>query len=219
MPRGEVKSHVPVHRASRRCFDYDASVVRFGSILLLGFAACASSVPRTVPRVVDGRVEEGPAVAPYAYEWFIEGEIQAVQGRHDTAAIAFENAAAAPAGDVVLITRLAEEYEMSGAVRRADRMMSLARRHYPSSARVALTEGRIAQHRGEVDAASHELLEAKTRHVLESLPDRYRVALLWRYWEKRSAQEMAMQTGKTTKAIERLLARARQQFRRRWEDE
>lgn len=64
-----------------------------------------------------------------------------------------------------------------------------------------------------------ERLEAKTRHVLESLPDRYRAVLLWRYWEKRSAQEMAMQTGKSAKAIERLLARARQQFRRRWKDE
>ncbi len=64
-----------------------------------------------------------------------------------------------------------------------------------------------------------EHLEAKTRHVLESLPDRYRAALLWRYWEKRSAQEMASQTGKSEKAIECLLARARQQFRRRWKDE
>ena len=64
-----------------------------------------------------------------------------------------------------------------------------------------------------------ERLEVKMRHVLESLPDRYRAALLWRYWEKRSAQEMAMQTGKSSKAIERLLARARQQFRRGWKDE
>ena len=62
-------------------------------------------------------------------------------------------------------------------------------------------------------------LEAKTRRVLESLPDRYRAALLWRYWEKKSTQEMAMQTGNSAKAIERLLARARQQFRRRWKDE
>lgn len=64
-----------------------------------------------------------------------------------------------------------------------------------------------------------ERLETKTWQVLESLPDLYRAALLWRYWEGRSAQEMAMQTGKSTKAIERLLARARHQFRRRWDDE
>ena len=64
-----------------------------------------------------------------------------------------------------------------------------------------------------------ERLQANTRHVLESLPERYRAALLWRYWERRSAQEMATQTGRSAKAIERLLARARQQFRRGWKDE
>lgn len=64
-----------------------------------------------------------------------------------------------------------------------------------------------------------ERLQARTRHVLESLPETYSLALLWRYWEKRSAQEMAAQTGKTEKAIERLLARAREQFRRRWNGE
>lgn len=50
--------------------------------------------------------------------------------------------------------------------------------------------------------------------ALEQLPEPYRVALLWRYWEKRSTAEMARETGKTEKAMERLLARAREQFRR-----
>lgn len=126
---------------------------RLGSILLVGLAACASSVPRTVPRVVDGRIEDGPAVSPYAYEWFIEGELQAAKGQHGEAAMAFESATAAPARDVVLLTRLAEEYEMSGAARRADRALSLARRSYPESARVALTEGRILRNRGEIEGA------------------------------------------------------------------
>ena len=163
MPRSEVKRRALADWASRSRVDYDARVGRLGSIMLLGLAACASSVPRTVPRVVDGRVMDGPVVSPYAYEWFIEGEIQAAKGRHDQAAMAFESATAAPAGDVVLVTRLAEEYEMSGAARRADRAISLARRHYPTSARVALTEGRIWQHRGEVEqslgafARAHEL--------------------------------------------------------------
>jgi thioredoxin-like negative regulator of GroEL len=151
--RSEVKPRVLVDRASRGRFDYDAGVSRLGSILLLGLAACASSVPRSVPRVVDGRVENGPAVSPYAYEWFIEGELQAAKGRHEEAAMAFENATAAPVADVVLITRLAEEYEITGAVRRADRTLSSARRAYPDSARVSLTEGRILRSRGEIDAA------------------------------------------------------------------
>ena len=62
-------------------------------------------------------------------------------------------------------------------------------------------------------------LERKTKRVLEQLPETYSAVLLWRYWEHRSAQEMAQRTGKTVKAIERMLARARDQFKRRWQDE
>ena len=54
---------------------------------------------------------------------------------------------------------------------------------------------------------------------LHSLPETYSTPLLWRYWEHRSAAEMAERTGKTVKAIERLLARARSEFKRRWLDE
>ena len=59
-------------------------------------------------------------------------------------------------------------------------------------------------------------MEDKIRQVLAGLPEAYRVALLWRYWEKRSAREMAAQTGRTEKAIERLLARAREHFQQGW---
>jgi RNA polymerase sigma-70 factor (ECF subfamily) len=65
-----------------------------------------------------------------------------------------------------------------------------------------------------IDAAR---AEEKTRHILERLPVAYSAALQWRYWEKRSIREMAAHTGKTEKAIERLLARARSAFRRLWE--
>lgn len=64
-----------------------------------------------------------------------------------------------------------------------------------------------------------ERLLEKTRNILTSLPEVYRLVLRWRYWEKRSAQEMAAETGKTEKAIERLLARAREMFRERWQHE
>ena len=124
-----------------------------GLISLLLVAACASSIPRTVPRVVNGRIEDGPAVSPYAYEWFIEGERLAAQGRHDEAAMAFEAATQAPTGDVLLVMRLAEEYELSGASRRADRAISLAHRYYPGSPRVPLTEGRIRLARGDLEGA------------------------------------------------------------------
>ncbi len=58
-----------------------------------------------------------------------------------------------------------------------------------------------------------------TARVLEQLPQAYSAALLWRYWEKRSAAEMAERSGKTIKAVERILARAREQFKRRWKHE
>jgi len=69
------------------------------------------------------------------------------------------------------------------------------------------------------ETLDRERFEEKIHNVLAGLPETHSLALLWRYWEKRSAQEMAAQTGKTVKAIERLLARAREMFRERWKDE
>ena len=60
-------------------------------------------------------------------------------------------------------------------------------------------------------------LRAKTRRVLAQLPETYGYALIWQYWEKRSVKEIAAETGRTEKAGERLLARARAQFKRLWE--
>ncbi|MBW2717494.1 MAG: hypothetical protein JRD94_02755 [Deltaproteobacteria bacterium] len=153
MRRIEVNRHAADDRAFAGPFRYDSAVSRLGSIFLLGIAACASPTLRTVPRVVDGQVEQGPFVSPYAYERFIEGEMSATKGRHDEAAMAFEAATAAPADDVVLMTRLAEEFELSGASRRADRTLAMAGRAYPDSARVVLAEGRIQRHRGMNDEA------------------------------------------------------------------
>jgi len=149
----EVKRRTRDDRASGLTFHYDARVGRLGSVFLLGVAACASPALRTVPRIVDGQVEAGPFVAPYAYHWFIEGEVFAAKGQHDEAAMAFEAAAATPTDDVVLMSRLAEEYELSGASRRADRTLALARRYHPDSPRVALADGRIQRNRGKYDDA------------------------------------------------------------------
>lgn len=59
-------------------------------------------------------------------------------------------------------------------------------------------------------------LRKKTWRVLADLPEQYRLVLIWRYWDRASARDMAFKTGKTEKAIERLLARARAEFRERW---
>jgi len=73
-------------------------------------------------------------------------------------------------------------------------------------------------------ASFHELEEAiakrqagqRTQEILKTLPETYSVILLWRYWEKRSLRDIAVQIGKTEKGVERMLARARQQFKKRW---
>jgi len=59
----------------------------------------------------------------------------------------------------------------------------------------------------------------RIQEVLKMLPETYSVMLLWRYWEQRSLRDIAMQIGKTEKGIERLLARARQQFKKRWNEQ
>lgn len=61
-----------------------------------------------------------------------------------------------------------------------------------------------------------EEIRGKTWQIMCSLPEQYRLVLTWRYWDDIPAREMAVRTGKTEKAIERLLARARRQFRERW---
>lgn len=58
----------------------------------------------------------------------------------------------------------------------------------------------------------------RTRAVLGQLPETYSMILQWRYWERRTLREIAEQTGRTEKAIERLLARARSQFKKRWDE-
>jgi len=57
---------------------------------------------------------------------------------------------------------------------------------------------------------------AKTQQILTQLPEAYGLVLLWRYWESRSVRDIARETGRTEKAVERLLARARSRFKELW---
>ncbi len=52
--------------------------------------------------------------------------------------------------------------------------------------------------------------------ILEDLAYEYALVLRWRYWEDQSARTMAVTSGRSEKAVERLLARAREKFRIRW---
>ncbi|SRR6266542_876397 len=59
--------------------------------------------------------------------------------------------------------------------------------------------------------------QERVEKTLAYLPEAYGLALTWRYRDGKSLREMAELTGKTEKAMERLLARARESFRKRWE--
>jgi RNA polymerase sigma-70 factor, ECF subfamily len=68
------------------------------------------------------------------------------------------------------------------------------------------------------EVLSGQQRDDRIRAVLAELPETYRFVLLWRYWEEQSAAEIAGSIGRTEKAVERLLARARQQFRARYRE-
>jgi RNA polymerase sigma-70 factor (ECF subfamily) len=69
----------------------------------------------------------------------------------------------------------------------------------------------------DLDAAMDQVRRAeRAAVVLAGIPYEYAIALRWRYWEGRSAREMAEASGRTEKAVERLLARARGSFKARW---
>jgi RNA polymerase sigma-70 factor (ECF subfamily) len=107
-------------------------------------------------------------------------------------------------------------------------LLGIARHKIESYYRTRLRELGSVDEAEEVltDAAEEPQFEAaidktramrRTRTVLGELPEIYRLLLLWRYWEKRSLKDMAESIGRSEKAVERALARARQQFRRSWE--
>jgi RNA polymerase sigma factor (sigma-70 family) len=75
----------------------------------------------------------------------------------------------------------------------------------------------------EVDMDMPEVIERerardRTLRTLARLPEVDRVLLRWRYWELRSAADMAALMGRTEKSVERALARARVRFRKIWEE-
>ena len=65
------------------------------------------------------------------------------------------------------------------------------------------------------EALAKRQIGQRTQGILATLPETYSIVLLWRYWENRSLRDIAVQIGKTEKGVERMLARARQQFKKR----
>lgn len=110
-------------------------------------------------------------------------------------------------------------------------ILSIARNkvedHYRRSLREAqwMTEGLDSEGDDTVMAAGSltadltmdaERDAERAARIIDSLPYSYAVVLRWKYWDGCSSQQMADSLGKTVKSVERLLARARTQFRERW---
>ncbi len=96
--------------------------------------------------------------------------------------------------------------------------------HYRKVLRDAIPAGDTEPAVSTVEADFEQLLDdkmlvKKIALAMGGLEEDYRTVLRWRYWEQRTTREMASQLDRTDKAIERLLARARIQFKRRWNEE
>jgi RNA polymerase sigma-70 factor (ECF subfamily) len=105
-------------------------------------------------------------------------------------------------------------------------LMGIARHKVQDHYRSRLREFQIDEDAPEpadpVDLAAvleQQVSREKVWRVMSELGEEARVLLLWRYWEGWSAEAMAASSGKTAKGIERSLARAREQFKRRWYSE
>ena len=78
----------------------------------------------------------------------------------------------------------------------------------------SVEEAVTPQFEEQLDAAAQQ---QRIQQTLARLPEGYMLVLLWRYRDDKSVREMAELTGKTEKAVERLLARARAAFKKRWD--
>ncbi|MEO7142498.1 MAG: sigma-70 family RNA polymerase sigma factor [Bryobacteraceae bacterium] len=78
--------------------------------------------------------------------------------------------------------------------------------------------GAIAAIEAPLDSALDERrTRQRTVAALDRLREDYRLLLKWRYWDQKRTAEIASALGRTEKAVERMLARAREHFRREWE--
>ncbi|MEP7364478.1 MAG: RNA polymerase sigma factor [Acidobacteriota bacterium] len=93
--------------------------------------------------------------------------------------------------------------------------------HYRVALRNAEFDESVEETQVELPRIEGDLLRRergeRVQAVLAELPEAYRAVLLWRYWEAQSAAVIAAAIGRSEKAVERLLARARAQFKARYE--
>lgn len=117
----------------------------------------------------------------------------------------------------------------SGAAPLRNWLLSIARHKVQDYYRRALREPALPEDEADLeppadveaieDILDRERMAAKAAELMSQLRYDYALLLRWRYWDQLSARQMAEETGRTEKAIERMLARARAQFRQLWTGE
>ncbi|MFW5875518.1 MAG: tetratricopeptide repeat protein [Myxococcota bacterium] len=121
--------------------------------LVVWASACATAEPAPVVRVVGGEPRQQTFVSPYAYEWYIRGELAAAGGDLEAAAEALRRARTGPSDDPFVIARLAEVLDRMDRRAEAERVLDEGLELDPRSEAVWLARARIAARHDEVDRA------------------------------------------------------------------
>lgn len=69
---------------------------------------------------------------------------------------------------------------------------------------------------GGLEMLSQAENASRAASVLGQMREDYALLLRWRYWDAQSARTMAKETGRSEKSVERMLQRARVEFRKLW---
>jgi len=127
--------------------------------LLLG---CAASTPApSAPHAQATRPAPTPFVSPYAYEWFVRGELLRARGEHAAASEAYQSALTSGDDDAYLLARLAEAHEAAGEPAAADKALRDALALDPRSEAAWLASAHVAQGRGDRARALEALERAE----------------------------------------------------------
>lgn len=121
---------------------------------------CGARPAYTVERRVGGVLARGAFVTPYAYEWFVRGELAMAAGKYKEAAKAFGLARADAGDDPLLLGRLAEALEGAESPRSADRVLDEGLGDAPCAEALLVARGRILERRGARAAALRAFAEA-----------------------------------------------------------
>lgn len=166
-----MRGPVTAARGSR----FQASTAWTSFVVFVLVAGCRPAGPTEVARVVGGERRGGAFVSPYAYERFLRAELATARGDDATAAEEYALARLGPRDDALVAARQAEALDRLGRLERADATLEEARSIDPSSEAVALAASRIAERRGDEEAALREAVRA-TEYAPDSLEAWRRVA-------------------------------------------